>query len=75
MLMSKILQITDGKDIFDIECVEQIHTLVSETILQKFKDHENVIAKDVVLEVFLMISGINSNDWKNWTFSSNVLIS
>jgi hypothetical protein len=66
MLMSKILQITDGKDIFDIECVEQIHTLVSETILHKFKDHKKVVDKEVVLEVLLMISGISVSDWKNW---------
>lgn len=73
--MNKVLKITNGNEEIDIECVEQIHSLVSETILQKFKDHKNVIAEDVVLEVFLTISGINSNDWKNWTFSSDVLIS
>jgi hypothetical protein len=72
MLMSKILQITDGKDTFDIECVEQIHTLVSGEILKRFKDYEDVKASDVVLDVLLMISGIDKVDRNNWKLLTDV---
>jgi hypothetical protein len=72
--MSKILKITDGKEVLDIECVDQIHSLVSESILQKFKDCENVIAKDVVLEVLLMISGVPKREYKKWRFLDDVQI-
>jgi hypothetical protein len=72
MLMSKILQITDGKDTFDIECVEQIHTLVSGEILKRFKDYEDVKDSDVVLDVLLMISGIDEVDRSNWKLLTNV---
>jgi hypothetical protein len=73
--MTKILQITNNKETYDIECVEQIHTLVSGEILRKFKDHEDVNAEDVVLDVLLMISGIETDDRKNWKFLSDVLVS
>ena len=72
--MTKILQITNDKETYSIECVEQIHTLVSGEILRKFKDHEEVDAKDVVLNVLLMISGIEPKDRKNWKFVDDVLI-
>jgi hypothetical protein len=70
--VDKILQITNKKETYDIECVEQIHTLVSGEILRKFKDHEDVTAKDVVLDVLLMISGIEIGDRKNWKLLDNV---
>jgi hypothetical protein len=70
--MTKILQITNNKETYDIECVEQIHTLVSSEILRKFKDHEDVRAEDVVLDVLLMISGIETDDRKNWKLLNNV---
>jgi hypothetical protein len=73
--MSKILKITDGVEVFNIECVDQIHSFVSETILQKFKDCEEVIAQEVVLEVLLMISGIDKKEWKKWKFADDVLVS
>jgi hypothetical protein len=73
--MSKILKITDGNEVLDIECVDQIHSLVSETILQKFKDCENVISQEVVLEVLLMISGITGKECKNWRFLNNIVVS
>jgi hypothetical protein len=73
--MNKILQVTNGEDIFDIECVEQIHTLVSSEILRKFRDHEEVSASDVVLDVLLMLCGVEKRDRSNWTLLNDGQVS
>jgi len=62
--MNKTIKITNGIELFDIECTNKIHTRVSEECLLQMTYKNKIIPEQVVLQVLLEELKItNKEEW------------
>jgi len=62
--MNKTIKITNGIELFEIECTNKIHTRVSEECLLQMTYKNKIIPEQVVLQVLLEELKItNKEEW------------